>query len=54
MQTGFRPEGGAIDGLLAVMMGLKKRQEHDLETWGVYVDLVKAFGTVNRGRCGRC
>ena len=30
------------------MMGPKKRQEHDLETWAVYVDLVKAFGTVNR------
>jgi len=48
MQTGFRPERGTIDGLFAVMMGLKKRQEHDLETWGVYVDLVKAFDTVNR------
>ena len=30
------------------MIGLKKRQENDLETWAVYVDLVKAFGTVNR------
>jgi len=30
------------------MMDLEKRQEHDLETWGVYLDLVKAFGTVNR------
>ena len=30
------------------MMGLKKRQEHGLESWGVYVDLVKAFDTVNR------
>ena len=29
-------------------MGLKKRQEHGLESWGVYVDLVKAFDTVNR------
>ena len=48
MQTGFRPERGTIDGLFAVMMGLKKRQEHGLESWGVYVDLVKAFDTVNR------
>ena len=38
MQTGFRPERGTIDGLFAVMMGLKKRQEHGLESWGVYVD----------------
>ena len=48
MQTGFRPERGTIDGLFAVMMGLKKRQEHGLESRGVYVDLVKAFDTVNR------
>ena len=32
MQTGFRPERGTIDGLFAVMMGLKKRQEHGLES----------------------
>ena len=49
MQAGFRPERGTIDGLFAVMMGLKKRQEHGLESYGVYVDLVKAFCTVNRG-----
>ena len=48
MQTGFRPERGTIDGLFAVMMGLKKRQEHGLESRGVYVDLVKAFDTANR------
>ena len=47
MQKGFRPELRAIDGLFTVMMGLKKRQEHGLESWGIYVDLVKAFGTVN-------
>jgi hypothetical protein len=31
MQTGFRHERGTIDGLFAVVMGLKKRQEHT--TW---------------------
>ena len=31
------------------MMGLKKRQERGLGSCGVYVDLVKALGTVNRG-----
>ena len=49
MQAGFRPERGAIGGLFAVTMGLKKRQEHGPESHDVYVDLVKAFDTVNRG-----
>jgi len=48
MQAGFRPERGAIVGLFAVMVELKKRQEHGPESHGVYMDLVKAFGTVNR------
>ena len=48
MQTGFRPGRGAISGPFAVMMGLKKRQEHGLESYGVYVDLVRAFGIVNQ------
>ena len=48
MQAGFKPERGTIDGLFAVMMGLKKSQGHGLESCGVYVDLVKAFDTVNR------
>ena len=48
MQAGFRPERGTIDGPFAVMMGLRKRQENGLESYGVYVDLVKAFDTVNR------
>ena len=34
MQAGFRPERSAIDGLFAVMMGLKKRQEHGLDSYG--------------------
>ena len=34
--------------LFAVVMGLKKRQGHCHESYGVYVDLVKAFGTMNR------
>jgi hypothetical protein len=48
MQTGFRPERGTTGGLFAVMMGLKKRQEHGLETWAVYVGLVAAFDAANR------
>jgi hypothetical protein len=48
MQAGFRPELETIDGLFAVMMGLKKRRGHGLESYGVYVDFVKAFDTVTR------
>ena len=48
MQAGFRPERGTTDGFFAVMMGLMKRQEHGLESNGVYVDLVKAFDTVSQ------
>ena len=48
MQTGFRPQRGTTDGLFAVMMGLKKRQEHGPESYGVNVDLAKSLGTVNR------
>ena len=48
MQAGFRAEHGAIDGLFAVITGLKKRQEHGPESYGTYVDLAKAFDTVNR------
>ena len=32
MQVGFRPECRAIDGPFVVMMGLKGRQEHGLES----------------------
>ena len=38
MHAGFRPERGTTDGLFAVMMGLKKRKEHGLESYGVYVE----------------
>ena len=48
MQAGFRPERGTIGGLFAVIMGLKERQEHGPGSYGVYVDLVMAFDTVNR------
>ena len=29
-------------------MGLQKRKEHNLETWALFIDLVKAFDTVPR------
>ena len=47
-QAGFRQLRGTIDGLFATSMGLQKRKEHNLETWALFIDLVKAFDTVPR------
>lgn len=47
-QVGFRSERGTIDGLFATIMGLQKRKEHNLGTWALFIDLVKAFDTVPR------
>ena len=47
-QTGFRPYRGTIDGLFTTFVGLHKRKEHGLETWALFIDLVKAFDTVPR------
>ena len=47
-QVGFRWDRGTIDGLFATFVGLSKRKEHGLETWALFIDLVKAFDTVPR------
>ena len=47
-QCGFRPEIGTIDGTFDLLMALRKRQEHNLETYVSFVDLVKAFDSVPR------
>ena len=47
-QCGFRPERGTIDGTFNLLMALRKRQEHNLETYVSFVDLVKAFDSVQR------
>ena len=47
-QTGFRSWRGTIDGAFNVLMALRKRQEHGLETWACFIDLVKAFDSVPR------
>ena len=47
-QAGFRAGRGTIDGLFNILLGLRKRQEHNIETWAVFIDLVKAFDTVPR------
>ena len=47
-QFGFRPARGYGDGLFTVMEGLRKRREHNLESWCCFIDLIKAFDRVNR------
>ena len=45
-QKGFMRQRGCCDG--TVKMALQKRDEHGLSTWGVFIDLVKAFDSVSR------
>ena len=47
-QCGFRPGRGTMDAIFTVKMALKKRREHGLETWIMFLDLVKAFDRVPR------
>ena len=47
-QCGFRPGRGCVDAVFTVKMALKKRREHGLETWVLFLDLVKAFDRVPR------
>jgi hypothetical protein len=42
----MRIQSQTIDGLFATSIGVQKRQENNLETWVLFVDLVKAFDTV--------
>ena len=36
------------DGIFSVKLALRKRHEHGLGTWAVFIDLVKAFDSVPR------
>ena len=47
-QNGFRAGRGCADGTFALKMALLKRNEHGLGTWVLFVDLVKAFDSVDR------
>ena len=47
-QARIRPDRSTIDPLFSVGIGLNKRKEHGLETWALYIDLVKAFDSVPR------
>ncbi len=42
-RDGFMCHRGCCDGIFAVKMALRKRHEHGLGTWAVFIDLVKAF-----------
>ena len=47
-QCGFRPGRGCTDAVFTVKTALKKRREHGLETWVIFLDLVKTFDRVPR------
>jgi hypothetical protein len=48
MQNGFKNGCGTVDGLFNTSIGLQKRKEHGLDTWVLFIDLMKAFDTVPR------
>ena len=47
-QCGFRPGRGCADGVFTVKLAMKKRREHGLESWIIFIDLVKAFDRIPR------
>ena len=47
-QCGFRRGRGCQDAIFTVKMAMKKRGEHSVETWILFLDLVKAFDRVPR------
>ena len=47
-QCGFCSGRGCTDCTFTVKIALKKRREHGLETWVLFLDLVKAFDRVPR------
>jgi hypothetical protein len=47
-QMGYMKKMGTRDGTYCASIGLQKRHEHGLATWALFIDLVKAFDSVNR------
>ena len=47
-QCGFRPQRGCTDAVFSIKIAMKKRREHGLESWILFIDLVKAFDRVPR------
>jgi hypothetical protein len=50
MQNRFKLGYGTVDGIFttSIRIGLTKRKEHELDTWVLYIDFMKAFKTVIR------
>ena len=42
-QCGFRPKRGTGDAIFTLKMALKKIKQHNLESWVLFIDFVKAF-----------
>jgi hypothetical protein len=47
-QAGSTPGKGCADATFTLKMALQTLHEHDQESWVLFVDLVKAYDTVNR------
>ena len=47
-QCGFRKGRGCTDAVFTVKIALMKRREHNLETWVLFLDPIKAFDRVPR------
>eukprot|EP00978_Attheya_sp_CCMP212_P045747 scaffold359180_cov28-Attheya_sp.AAC.1 len=41
------PKKGCIDALFCIKNALYIRKQHDLDTWAIFIDLVKAFDTAD-------
>ena len=49
-QNGFMPRRGCVDGIFSLKVALQKRREHGLDSWLLFIDLIKAFDTF-LGKC---
>ena len=47
VQFGASPDTGCPDGSFSLKTLLQIRKEHDMISWVVFVDLIKAFDTIN-------
>ena len=48
LKCGLRPKRGMGDAIFTLKMALKKRKEHNLESWVLSIDFVKEFDQVPR------
>ena len=48
--NGFRSGRGTADANFILKSVLRKRKEHDLETWVLFIDVLKAFDKIDRHR----